>query len=75
MMISIQCTSSMNQTQIMSVQTSTSILNKKIKFFCESHDKKRDNNFMQNNHRRFNRRRFKTFLVKVFCQVRAFNFL
>ena len=44
----------MNQTQIMLIQTSTLILIEKIKFFCESHDKRKDNNFVQNNHRRFN---------------------
>ena len=59
----------MNQTRIMLIQTSTSTLNEKIKLFCESHDKRKDNNLMQNNHRRFNQRQFKTFFVKVFCQA------
>ena len=40
-MTSIQCTLSVNQTQIMSIQTSISILNEKIKFFYKSHDKKK----------------------------------
>ena len=31
----------MNQTRIMSIQTLILILNKKIKFFCKSHDKKK----------------------------------
>ena len=74
MMISIQCTSLMNQIQIMSIQASTSILNKKLKFFCESYDRRKNNNFVQNNHRRFSRCRFKTFLAQIFCQVRTFNF-
>ena len=74
MMTSIQCTSSMNQTRIMSTQTLILISNKKIKFFCESHDRRKNNNFVQNNHRQFNRRRFKTFLVKILCQVQALNF-
>ena len=34
----------------MSIQILILILNKKIKFFCESHDRRKDNNFMQNNH-------------------------
>ena len=67
MMISIQCTSLMNQIRIMSTQTLISISNKKIKFFCESHDRKRDSNFVQNNHRRFNRCQFKVFLVQILC--------
>ena len=69
MMISIQCTSSMNQIRIMSVQTSISILNEKIKFFCENYDRKKNNNLVQNNHRQFNRRRFKAFLAKIICQA------
>ena len=47
----------------MLIQTLISILNEKIKFFCENHDRKEDNNFVQNNHRRFNRCRFKVFFV------------
>ena len=42
------------------------ILNEKIKFFCESHDRRKNNNFVQNNHRRFSRCRFKAFLVQTF---------
>ena len=38
----------------MSIQTSISTLNEKIKFFCESYEQKKDNNFVQNNHQRFN---------------------
>ena len=64
----------MNQTRIMSIQTSISISNEKIKFFCESYDKKKNNNSVQNNHRRFSRCRFKIFLAQTFCQVWAFNF-
>ena len=64
----------MNQTRITLIQTSISISSEKIKFFCESHNRKEDNNFMQNNHRRSNQCRFKTFFVQVFCQVRALNF-
>ena len=71
--ISVQCTSLMNQTWIMSIQTSTSILNEKIKFFCESHDKRKDSNFVQNNHPRFNRCRFKIFLAQAFYQVWTLN--
>ena len=41
MMISIQCTLLINQIQIMLIQTSILILNEKIKFFCESYDKKK----------------------------------
>ena len=70
---SIQCTSLMNQIRIMSTQASTSISNKKINFFCESHDRREDNNFVQNSHRRFNRCRFRAFLAQVLCQARAFN--
>ena len=62
-MISIQCISSVIQTRIMSIQASISISNKKINFFCESHDKRKDSNSVQNNHRRFNRCRFKAFLA------------
>ena len=74
-MISISCTSLMNQIRIMSIQTSISTLNEKIKFFCESHDRKRNNNFVQNNHRRFNQCRFKVFLAQVLCQAQTFNLL
>ena len=72
-MTSIQCTSLVSQIRIMSVQTSISISNKKINFFCESHDRRKDNNFVQNSHRRFNRCRFRTFLAQALCQARALN--
>ena len=57
----------------MSTQTSISISNKKIKFFCKSHDRRKDNNLVQNNHRRFNRCRFRAFLAQILCQARALN--
>ena len=53
----------MNQIQIISVQTLILILNKKIKIFYKSYNRKEDNNSVQNNHRRFNRCRFKVFLA------------
>ena len=59
----------------MSTQTSTLTSNEKIKFFCESHDRRKDNNSVQNNHRRSNRCRFKVLLAQAFCQVWAFNLL
>ena len=70
---SVQCTSLMNQIRIMSVQTSTSTLNEKTNFFCESHDRKKDNNSVQNSHRWFNRCRFKAFLVQVLYQAQTLN--
>ena len=72
-MAPIQCTSSVNQTRIISAQTSTSISNEKTKFFCESHDRRKDSNFVQNNHRRSSRCRFKTFLAQAFCQAQTLN--
>ena len=38
---------------------------KKLNFFYESYDRKNNNNFMQNNHRQFNRCRFKIFFAQV----------
>ena len=57
----------------MLIQTSISTLNKKIKFSCENHDKKEDNNFVQNNHRRLNQYRFKVLFIQTFYQTQAFN--
>ena len=57
----------------MLTQTSISISNEKTKFFCENHNRRKDSNFVQNNHRRLNRCRFRILFVQTLCQAWTLN--